>query len=313
MSLRAAIDVGTNSVRLLVTDGGAGAPIGGGGDVDRSLTITRLGEGVDAARALQPEPVRRTIEAIARYASRARELGVAGDRIRACATSAVRDAANRDEFLVAVRDAAGVTLECISGDEEARLSFAGAAASFEPRAPKLVVDIGGGSTEFVAGDTQVRAAISVDAGSVRLTERHVTADPPPAADQAAVRAGADAAVAAARAAVGAALRAMPGEPVLIGVAGTITTAAAIALDLPGYDRDAIHRHVLARETVAAIRGRLASMTSAQRRTLPAMPPGREDVIVAGAILLEAAMDGFGFDAVTVSETDILDGIAASIS
>lgn len=305
MSLRAAIDVGTNSVRLLVTDGA--------GDLVRDLTITRLGEGVDDARALQPEPSRRTIEAITRYAMRARDAGVAPAAIRACATSAVRDAANRDAFLADVREAAGIDLECISGDEEARLSFAGAAASFDPAAPKLVVDIGGGSTEFVAGDTQVRAAVSVDAGSVRLTERHVRTDPPSVSDCAAVRVAAEAAVAGGWEAVGPALQAMSGAPVMIGVAGTITTMAAIVLDLPGYDRDAIHRAVLPRDTVAAVRGRLASMTSPERRTLPAMPRGREDVIVAGAILLEAAMDGFGFAAVTVSETDILDGIAASIA
>ena len=304
MSVRAAIDVGTNSVRLLVTDAGQ--------DLERSLVITRLGEGVDAARALQPEPSRRTIEAIAAYARRARDLGAAGNAIRACATSAVRDAANRDDFLSAVRSHAGIDLECIGGDEEARLSFAGAAASFEVARPKLVIDIGGGSTEFVAGDDRVRAAISVDAGSVRLTERHVTADPPPAADQASVRVAAEAAVAGGWEAVGPALRAMGGDPVLIGVAGTITTVAAIALGLPGYDRDAIHHAVLSRETVAAIRGRLAAMTGDERRELPAMPRGREDVIVAGAILLEAAMDGFSFEKVTVSETDILDGIAASI-
>lgn len=305
MSLRAAIDVGTNSVRLLVA--------GSDGDLDRSLTITRLGEGVDARRTLQPEPMRRTIEAIARYADRARQLGVPEGRVRACATSAVRDAANRDEFLAAVRDAAGIPLECISGDEEAALSFAGAAGSFDPAAPKMVIDIGGGSTEFVAGDDRVRAAISTDVGSVRLTERHITADPPPAEGRVAVRADADEAVVDALRAVEPALRAMGGEPVLIGVAGTITTIAAIALGLPGYDRDAIHRHVLSRETVAEIRARLAGMTSDQRRTLPAMPRGREDVIVAGAIVLEAAMDGFGFGSVIVSETDILDGIAASIS
>lgn len=304
MSLRAAIDVGTNSVRLLVTDGTR--------DHVRDLTITRLGEGVDQARALQPQPSRRTIDAIARYAARAREAGVAAGAIRACATSAVRDAANRDQFLSDVRDAAGIDLQCISGDEEARLSFAGAAGSFDQSTPKLVVDIGGGSTEFVAGDTQVQAAVSIDAGSVRLTERHVRSDPPSVSDREAVGVAAEAAVAGGWQAVGPALRSMSGAPVMIGVAGTITTMAAIALDLPGYDRDAIHRAVLPRDTVAGVRARLASMTSAQRRTLPAMPRGREDVIVAGAILLEAAMDGFGFDAVTVSETDILDGIAASI-
>lgn len=300
----AAVDVGTNSVRLLVADATGGVVA----EIERTLAITRLGEGVDATRRLQPAPLARTVARIAADVERARELGAT--RIRVVATSAVRDAANAGEFAAAVHAASGLVPEVVSGQEEARLAFAGATTSLH--GPVLVVDVGGGSTEFVYGHGRVEAACSLDVGSVRLTERHVRADPPEAFELDAVRAEARRAVQTARSALAATLAEAP-RPDLVGVAGTITTIAAIALGLAGYDRDAIHHARLARATVGEIAARLAAMTVAERRTLPAMPLGREDVIVAGALLLESAMDGLGFDEILVSETDILDGIALSIA
>ena len=300
MTTLAAIDVGTNSVRVYVAevDGEEARQL------DRDLIITRLGEGVDETRRLGAEPLRRTIEAISRYHARARELGAT--TIRIAATSAVRDAANRDDFLDGVRAATGQDAEVLTGDEEARLSFLGATNDLDAGGPYLVLDIGGGSTEFVVGEKAVDAAISLDVGSVRLTERHVRHDPPPPAELVAVRADAVNAVQEAQRTVG------TSATTLVGVAGTITTIAAVSLGLDGYDRDAIHHARLSRSAVEEVTERLASMTSEERRALPAMPRGREDVISAGAEILLAVMDGFGFDEVLVSEADILDGLVLTI-
>ena len=296
MTHLAAIDVGTNSVRLYVADASGVTPV----QLDRDLVITRLGEGVDRSGRLGAEPLRRTVAAVADYHRRATALGA--ERIRIAATSAVRDASNRDEFLAAVREATGSDGEVLTGDEEARLSFLGATAELSDGAPFLVLDIGGGSTEFVVGDRVVDKAISLDVGSVRLTERHVRHDPPVVMEIESLRGEADAAAAEAKRVVGGSAR------TLVGVAGTITTVAAAALNLSGYDRDAIHHARLTASRVRSVAARLAAMTSEERRSLPAMPRGREDVIVAGGEILLAVMDGFRFGDVLVSEADILDGL-----
>lgn len=296
------IDVGTNSVRVLVADV-EGRRVA---DLERDLVITRLGRGVDRAGRLGGEPVRRTVEAVAGFWRRCEAAGV--ERARIAATSAVRDAANRDEFLAAVRRATGLSPDVLDGEEEAALGFLGATAAIGAPPPYLVCDIGGGSTEVVLGASEPQAWASVDVGSVRLTERHVAADPPSGAELAAVAADADESLARAT-------RAVPAgrARTLVGLAGTITTLAAVSLGLEGYDRDAIHHHRLPRAEVERVRRLLAAMTSADRRALPAMPPGREDVIVAGAVLLERVMEAFVMGECLVSEADILDGLALRLA
>jgi exopolyphosphatase/guanosine-5'-triphosphate,3'-diphosphate pyrophosphatase len=295
------VDVGTNSVRVLVADEDGTGLV----DIARDLTITRLGQGVDRDKRLGAEPLRRTVAAIAGYVElcRARDANT----IRIIATSAVRDAANRDEFLDAVRRASDVVPVVLAGDQEARLGFLGATMKVDAPPPYLVVDIGGGSTELVRGSSQAERFISLDIGSVRLTERHVHTDPPRAAELDAIAADADGGLEHAA-------RALGDEPAatMLGLAGTITTVAAIILGLSGYDRDAIHHTRLPLENIEHIRARLAAMTSKERRALPAMPRGREDVIVAGVVILERAMRRFSFDACLVSETDILDGVAMDV-
>ncbi len=301
MTRLAAIDVGTNSVRVYVAD----VDDGSARQLERDLIITRLGEGVDKTRRLGEEPLRRTLDAIARYHARAKELGAS--TIRIAATSAARDARNRNDFFEAVRAATGQQAEVLSGQDEARLSFLGATSELPAEGMYLVLDIGGGSTEFVVGGREVEASISLDIGSVRLTERHVHHDPPQPAELVAVRADAARSVQDALRAVGS------GAETLVGLAGTITTLAAISLGLAGYERDAIHHARLSRSDIEEVTDRLAAMTSEERRGLPAMPRGREDVIVAGAEILLGVMDGFGFGDVLVSEADILDGLVLSIS
>jgi exopolyphosphatase/guanosine-5'-triphosphate,3'-diphosphate pyrophosphatase len=333
------VDVGTNSVRLLVADGDfdreteplvvSGDPGKGSGlhDVERALTITRLGEGVDERRSIGEEPRRRTVAVIREYVERSRAAGA--EHIRVIATSAVRDAANRNEFLATVRAQTGLDPDVLTGEQEARLGFAGATMSLAPGTACMVCDVGGGSTELVRGVSggAIAGFTSLDIGSVRLTERHVRSDPPRTEELEAARANADAHVEEAARAFGSAAPARAdvaahgegatlGSPLtddtFVGLAGTITTVAAIDLSLPGYDRSAIHHCVLSRERIGVVRARLASMTSAGRRALPAMPRGREDVIVAGVVILEAVMDRFGFVECLVSESDILDGAALDL-
>jgi exopolyphosphatase / guanosine-5'-triphosphate,3'-diphosphate pyrophosphatase len=300
MTRVAAIDVGTNSVRVYVAEETAD----GLKHVDRDLVITRLGEGVDRDGRLGAAPVKRTLAAIARYHERATEQQAT--RVRIAATSAVRDAVNRDDFLSAVAGATGVRAEVLTGDEEARLSFLGATNELSDGGPFLVLDIGGGSTEFVRGEREPAAWVSLDVGSVRLTERHIRSDPPGADELAAVAADADRAVERAKAVVGERAR------TLVGLAGTITTMAAVALGLPGYDRDAIHHARLTLAQLREVEATLAASTNDARCALPAMPPGREDVIVAGSIILRRVMEGFGFGEVLVSEADILDGLVLDL-
>jgi exopolyphosphatase / guanosine-5'-triphosphate,3'-diphosphate pyrophosphatase len=301
MTRLAAIDVGSNSVRLYVAEVEAS---GGFRQLDRDLAITRLGEGVDRNRALGDEPLRRTLEAIGRYAARAHELGA--ERIRMAATSAVRDAKNQDEFFDGVRELTGTDAEVLSGDREAHLSFLGATHELTEGAPYLVLDIGGGSTEFVVGDREPESWISIDVGSGRLTERHIRSDPPADAELDSVCSDAESAVEQAIRAVGTSAR------TLVGLAGTITTIAALVLGLKEYDRERIHHARLDALQVEEAAAMLNAMTVEERRRLPVMPRGREEVIVAGAQILVEVMEGFGFEEVLVSEADILDGLVLDL-
>jgi exopolyphosphatase/guanosine-5'-triphosphate,3'-diphosphate pyrophosphatase len=297
----AAIDCGTNSVRLLVADAGPASLV----DLARRMEIVRLGEGVDRTGRLAPEAIERTRQALIGYAAEIAELGV--DRVRMCATSASRDASNADDFRAMVRATLGVDPEVVTGDEEARLSFTGAVHGLTAEPPYLAVDIGGGSTEFVVGSGTVDAAISVDVGCVRMTERHLHGDPP-TADQVAA-AEADIATA-----VDHALAAVPGRDAatLVGLAGSVTTVAALALGLPAYDPARIHHARIGYDDVAKVTADLVAMSTAQRLALPVMHPGRADVIAAGALVLRIVMERAGQDAVVASEHDILDGIAWSL-
>jgi exopolyphosphatase/guanosine-5'-triphosphate,3'-diphosphate pyrophosphatase len=299
----AAIDCGTNSIRLLVADLVESELV----DVVRRMEIVRLGEGVDRTGQLAPEAIERTRVALASYAAEIAALG-AGSTLMV-ATSATRDAANAGDFETMVRQTLGVAPEVVSGEDEANLSFAGAVHGLPAQmpAPFLVVDIGGGSTEFVLGERSVRAAVSVDIGCVRITERHLTADPPTPANIAAAEA--DVAGAVERA-----LSAVPGREAgtLVGLAGSVTTVAALALALDAYRPDRIHHARINRYDVDRVTTDLLRMTHAQRVRLPVMHPGRADVIGAGALILKIIMDQVGAGSVIASEHDILDGIAWSL-
>lgn len=306
----AVIDQGTNSCRLLVVEPGAVRGLDGVAGADpaelaRDMIITRLGKGVDATGRLDPDALARTIAVLARYCRRARALGA--ERIRVGATSAVRDAENREEFAAAVREHAGSGLEIISGEHEATLSYLGATHGLDPAdGPFLVLDIGGGSTELVVGTTpgRVEHAISMRMGSVRMTERWLAHDPPGAGDLAALEAEVGRHLDQAAAAVPVA-----SARTFVSVAGTATTLQSIALGLDRYDPDRIHRTWLDLATAERVTADLIAMTNAGRAALPTMAPGRGDVIVAGAVILVAVMRRFGFARTLVSETDILDGLA----
>lgn len=308
----AAIDCGTNSIRLLVADIDAAA--GTLTDLDRRMTIVRLGQGVDRTGRLAPEALERTFAACREYAEAIERLGAT--RVRFVATSASRDASNRDDFVRGVKDILGVEPEVVTGAEEAQLSFTGATAELVgtdlPR-PFLVVDIGGGSTECVVGDATAQAARSVDIGCVRLTERHLVRDgqvidPPTPQAVAAMRADIDAALDQAAAAVP-----LAEARTLVGLAGSVTTIGAIALGLPEYDSAAVHHSRVDLATVRAVTTRLLSATHAQRAAIPTLHPGRVDVIAAGALILQTLMERVGATEVVVGEHDILDGIAFSVA
>ena len=303
----AAIDQGTNSIRLLVVEPGAGAgeePT----ELARDMVITRLGQGVDRTGRLDPAALDRTLAVLGRFCRRARALGA--ERIRVAATSAVRDAENREEFAAAVLDRAGSALEVISGEREAGLSFAGATRGLDPNAvspPYLVLDIGGGSTELVVGssaDAGSLAAISTQMGSVRLTERFIRSDPPVERDLTALAIAVDEVLDEAEAHVP-----IRDARTLVAVAGTATTLQAMALGLARYDPEAIHRTWLTLLDAERVLHDLAAMTNDERAALPIMAPGRGDVIVAGGVILTTVMRRFGFERALVSETDILDGLA----
>ncbi|GLV52613.1 hydrolase [Thermobispora bispora] len=306
----AAIDCGTNSVRLLIADLSAD----GLADVDRRMEIVRLGEGVDRTGRLAPEALERTFAALRGYANLIQKHTRAGERIpvRVVATSATRDAENRDEFVTGVREIFGVDPEVISGAEEAHLSFTGATRGLGPQVapeggPYLVTDIGGGSTEFVVGTDRVEGALSVDIGCVRLTERHLAGDPPDPAEVRAAVADIDAALDRVEAAVP-----VRRARTLVGLAGSVTTVAGIALGLPAYEPERIHHSRIPAEQVHAVTERLLRMPRAERAAIPVMHPGRVDVIGGGALILDRIVERYGFREVLVSEHDILDGIAWSL-
>jgi exopolyphosphatase/guanosine-5'-triphosphate,3'-diphosphate pyrophosphatase len=314
----AAIDCGTNSLRLLIADVDPRA--GRLDDVDRRMEIVRLGQGVDATGRLAPEALSRTFRVLEDYAGTIQRASAG--LVRMVATSATRDAENAAEFVAGVTKILGVAPEVLSGDEEARLSFTGATAELQPDAaqrlpepapPYLVVDIGGGSTEFVVGAEEPDAArpvaaLSVDIGCVRLTERHLHDDPPQSGQIAAATADVDAALD-----VVAAKVPVAGARTLIGLAGSVTTVAGIALGLPGYDPAKIHHTVIPAAQVHEVTTDLLGQTREQRAAIPVMHPGRVDVIGGGALVLDRVMARFGFAQVMVSEHDILDGIAWSLA
>ena len=298
----AAVDCGTNSIRLLVADLDGAVKT----DVHREMRVVRLGQGVDRTGKLVPEAIERTRLALIDYAQTCRSLDV--ERTRMVATSASRDASNREDFRSMVREVLEVEPEVISGDEEAALSFDGATRGLDAAdGPFLVIDVGGGSTELVLGTTKVEAARSVDVGCVRLTERHLVGDPPKVHEIACARADVDNALVLVR-------QVVPVERArtAIGLAGSVTTVAALALDLPAYDSSRIHLSRIPAAAVQEVAGRLLSMTRDERAALPVMHPGRVDVIGAGALVLATLVDRLGLDEVLVSESDILDGIAWSV-
>jgi exopolyphosphatase/guanosine-5'-triphosphate,3'-diphosphate pyrophosphatase len=300
----AAIDCGTNSIRLLIADVEGSALT----EVVREMTVVRLGEGVDRTGSFSSAALERTFVACDDYARTIERAGV--ERRRFVATSASRDVSNRAEFVAGVLDRLGVEPEVISGGEEARLSFRGAVEGLNSAAlarPHLVVDIGGGSTEFVLGDANPTAAVSVNIGCVRMTERHLHTDPPTDVEIARVEADiADALDQAARDV------ALVDARSLIGVAGTVTTVVAIVHDLPAYDPALIHGLRADLDQVEAVTARLLAMSRAERAGMPVMHPGRVDVIGGGALVLRAIMRRTGLP-VVASETDILDGVARSLA
>ncbi len=313
----AALDCGTNSLRLLVAD--VDLDRAEVTEVTRRMEIVRLGEGVDQA-GLAPEALDRTIGVLREYADVI--AGSAARAVRMVATSATRDADNAAEFVRRVKEVLGVAPEVLTGDEEAMLAFTGATAELAPGeladggGPFLVADIGGGSTELVLGPggfrgvvpTGQHGAISVNIGCVRMTERHLRADPPTGQQVAAATADIDAALDT----VAAALPVRQART-LIGLAGSVTTVAAIAMGLPGYDAARIHHARVSAADVHKVTRALLAQTRIARAAIGVMHPGRVDVIGGGALVLDRLMERFGFGEVLVSEHDILDGIAWSLA
>jgi exopolyphosphatase/guanosine-5'-triphosphate,3'-diphosphate pyrophosphatase len=304
----AALDLGTNSTRLLVAE--ITDPNGPLTALDRRMTITRLGQGVDATRRLAPEAIERTLAALREYRQAMDTLGGV-DAARATATSAARDAANRAELFEPAAEILGTELELLSGDEEAELSFVGATTGLgaDVEAPYLVVDIGGGSTEFVVGTDRPEGSLSVDVGCVRLTEAWLHSDPPAPEEL-------SQAVHVAREHVVDVIREVPGVKdarTLIGLAGTVTTVAAIELGLTEYDRDRIHHLRLSRAAVEEIFRTLATEPARERRHNPGLEPGRVDVIVGGVIVLVTILRTLDLGELLVSEADILDGLVRSLA
>jgi exopolyphosphatase / guanosine-5'-triphosphate,3'-diphosphate pyrophosphatase len=307
MTRVAAIDCGTNSIRLLVADVDGDALT----DVVRRMEIVRLGAGVDRTGRLGDAGLARTFAALEDYAAEIRRLGA--ERVRMVATSATRDASNSDVFVAGVTERLGVPPDVATGAEEAALSFDGATRELRQStavpAPYLVCDIGGGSTEFVLGDaTGARASCSVDVGCVRMTERHLHHDPPTATEIAAARRDVAAAIAEVT-------RVVPVREArsLVGLAGSVTTVVGLALELPAYDAGAIHHARISSTKVGEVTEGLLTMERAGRAALPVMHPGRVDVIAAGALVLDTVMRECGFDEVIASEHDILDGIAFALA
>jgi exopolyphosphatase/guanosine-5'-triphosphate,3'-diphosphate pyrophosphatase len=304
----AAIDIGTNSTRLLVAE--ISGPDADLVTLDRQMTVTRLGEGVDSARRLAPQAIERTVATLRTYRDVIDAQGGV-DAIRATATSAARDAANRDDFFTAAHEALGVTPELLSGEEEARLSFLGATtglAAIAP-APYLVVDIGGGSTEFVVGTDGPEGLISVDVGCVRITEAWLHSDPPTAEEL-------SQAVHVVREHLADVIREVPQvrtARTLVGLAGTVSSFAMIEQGLAVYDRDRVHHFRLTRAAAEDVFRTLATEAIADRRHNPGLEPGRVDVIVGGAVILVTILRTLGVDELLTSESDILDGLVRDLA
>ncbi len=295
----AAIDCGTNSTRLLISDRGR--------TVERRMVITRLGRDVDATGRLDPEAIDRTVTVLRDYRDAVAAAGAT--KVRVTATSAARDAANADAFFAAAEAAVGVQPELLSGIDEGRLSFAGATAELDPRlGPFLVVDIGGGSTECVVGTTEADAVRSFDIGSVRITEKHLASDPPAPEEL-------SNAIAEASDWFEDLLREVPASAsarTVVGLAGTVSTVAAVELGLLEYDRSRIHHLRLTRAAIEDVFRTLATEALADRLHNPGLEAARADVIVGGCCVLVALVRTLGIEEVLVSESDILDGLVASL-
>lgn len=296
----AAVDIGTNSVRLLVHDPERGT-------LQREARITRLGGGVDRTGRLDPAGIDRTESVLAEYRQFLERHGV--EQVRAIATSAARDASNRDEFFTRAESALGVRPELLSGEEEGRLAFAGATTGLDPaRGPFCVVDLGGGSTEFAVGTTELEGILSVDMGSVRFTERYVDTDPPEPEELVACLSVAEAHLLDV-------VRELPDiseTATWIGVAGTITTVAAVEIGLATYGPDRIHHFELTKAAAEDVYRTLVTEPLEDRVHNPGLQPERAEVIVGGVTILVGIMRFFGIDPLLVSEHDILDGVAASL-
>lgn len=301
----AAIDCGTNSTRLLIAERSSEPP--GYTILDRRMRITRLGQGVNATKLLASEAIDRTAAVLREYRDAMDEHEV--DQVRITGTSAARDAANREDFFVVAKEIVGVEPELLSGDEEARLSFRGATAELDPaRGPFLVVDIGGGSTEFIIGTDRPEAALSVDVGCVRITEQELHHDPPLAEELSIALSIIDAHLDDVD-------REVPGAGAagtFVGLAGTITTVAAVEIGLPEYDRDRIHHFELTRAAAEDVFRTLATEAHDDRLANPGLEPARGDVIVGGCCVLVSVFRRWGFERCLVSEADILDGLALSL-
>jgi len=298
----AAIDCGTNSIRLLIAD------IEGKSfrEVLRTMEIVRLGQGVDKTGEFHPDAIARTLAAVDLFAVEIARKGV--QKIRFCATSATRDATNRHLFIDGVKERLGIEPEVISGEEEAALSFAGAIQDLpQEDGPFLVIDIGGGSTEFVYGQSSVEFAKSVNIGCVRMSERHFTKEPIGSQEIEDARRDIQEAIK-----VAASIVPITKAKTLIAVAGTATTVAAAALDLPEYDRYSIHLSRISAEKTHLASQRFLSMTREERSALGYMHPGRVDVIAAGSLVLSEIMKATGAKEFVACESDILDGMAWSI-
>jgi exopolyphosphatase/guanosine-5'-triphosphate,3'-diphosphate pyrophosphatase len=301
----AAVDCGTNSLRLLIAES---KPEGGLVDLDRQTEIVRLGQGVDATGEFHPDALERTFAVTEKYAKLITNAGVPTDKIHFVATSASRDAKNRDEFFEGIKSRLGVLPDVITGDTEARLSFTGALSRVRPEGePVLVMDIGGGSTEFIVGSSagEMESAISLDIGSVRLTERFLKVNPPAEDDLARAADYVD--------------QMLEGSGVdfdsigtWIGVAGTATTLAGVYLELEHYDRDRVHGSSIPRHDVDGLLRRLSGMTVAEIRSLPSMHPDRADVITGGTLVAARVAERLGVAHMLVSESDILDGVALAM-
>ncbi len=302
MSRVAAIDCGTNSIRLLIAD----ISNGNFHEVLRTMEIVRLGQGVDQNKAFHPDAIARTLTAVTLFQDQIASKGV--EKIRFCATSATRDATNRNLFIDGVRDILGVEVEVIPGEEEAALSFIGATKELDQsNGPFLVVDIGGGSTEFVYGDKKVISAKSVNIGCVRMSERHLNTQPPSTAQISQAIVDIDIAITQAASVVP-----ITTAKTLVAVAGTATTVAAAALNLPEYDRHVIHLSKISAPAVHKVAGSFQAMSKDEISSLGYMHPGRVDVITAGALVLSRIMAATGASEFVASESDILDGMAWSL-